>query len=83
MSFLFLRCQTSNFILDKYPKSDIMLLFQEGTRKEIDGMKLYVAKNFGRYHYFNSEELRKTYLNSLPEWERKAVLCYEVGGGEE
>jgi len=32
---------------------------------------LYVVKNFGRYYFFKTEELRKAYLDTLPEWERK------------
>ena len=43
---------------------------------------LYVAKNFGRYHYFKSDEDRKAYLATLPEWEAKKVECYEVRYGK-
>jgi len=32
---------------------------------------LYVAKSFGRYFFFKTEEARNQYLDSLPEWERK------------
>ena len=37
---------------------------------------LYVAKSFGRYHFFKTAELREQYLKSLPEWEAKHAECY-------
>jgi hypothetical protein len=40
---------------------------------------LYVAKEFGRYHFFGSENDRKAFLDTLTEWERKFVEIYEVG----
>lgn len=43
---------------------------------------LYVAKNFGRYFYFKTPELRQAYLETLPEWEAKKVECYEVRFGK-
>lgn len=49
---------------------------------EVEMGILYVAKNFGRYHYFKTEELRKAYLDTLPEWEQKGVQCYEVRFGK-
>lgn len=39
---------------------------------------LYVAKNFGRYHFFRTAEARETYLSTLPEWEAKKVELFEV-----
>lgn len=43
---------------------------------------LYVAKEFGRYHFFNSEDKRTEYINSLTEWEQKFVQTYQVGAEE-
>lgn len=37
---------------------------------------LYVAKSFGRYHFFKTEEERNAYIETLPEWEKKYVLTY-------
>lgn len=47
-------------------------------------MVIYVAKSFGRYHYFKTEEKRTAWLNTLPEWEQKAVelWSYLLGGGK-
>lgn len=44
---------------------------------------LYVAKEFGRYHFFKTEELRKQFIESLADWEQKFVQTYEVGKEEE
>ena len=44
---------------------------------------LYVAKEFGRYHFFNSEDKRTEYIKSLTEWEQKFVQTYEVGPEKE
>ena len=38
---------------------------------------LYIAKTFGRYHYFKTEEERTAFLATLPEWERKYAHTYE------
>jgi hypothetical protein len=43
---------------------------------------LYVVKNFGRYHYFKTEEAREAYLNTLPEWEAKYCELYAVRYGK-
>jgi hypothetical protein len=43
---------------------------------------LYVAKSFGRYHFFKTEELRNQFISTLPEWEQKNVLSYEVRFGK-
>ncbi len=43
---------------------------------------LYAVKNFGRYHFFKTEELRKAYLDTLPEWEAKYCEVYEVRYGK-
>lgn len=43
---------------------------------------LYVVKNFGRYEFFKTEELRKAYLDALPEWMAKYCEVYEVRYGK-
>ena len=43
---------------------------------------LFVAKEFGRYHFFKTEELRKTFVDSLTDWEQKFVQTYEVRFGK-
>ena len=43
---------------------------------------LYVAKEFGRYHFFKTEELRDEFIKSLTEWEQKSVQTYEVRLGK-
>ena len=43
---------------------------------------LYVAKEFGRYHYFKSTEDRETFVKSLSEWEQKTIHLYEVRYGK-
>ena len=43
---------------------------------------LYVAKEFGRYHYFKTEEARLAFIKSLTDWEQKFVLSYEVRFGK-
>ena len=43
---------------------------------------LYVAKEFGRYHFFKTEELRNAFIDSLSAWEQKAVQTYEVRFGK-
>lgn len=43
---------------------------------------LFVAKEFGRYHFFKDEEKRNEYVKSLTEWEQKFVQTYEVHFGK-
>lgn len=43
---------------------------------------LYVAKVFGQYHYFKTEDGRTAFINTLANWEQKFVLSYEVRFGE-
>ena len=43
---------------------------------------LYVAKEFGRYHYFKTEGERTAFINTLKDWEQKFVLSYEVRFGK-
>lgn len=43
---------------------------------------LYVAKTFGRYHFFKTEDLRKQYLDTLPDWEQKYTTSFEVRFGK-
>jgi hypothetical protein len=43
---------------------------------------LYVAKEFGRYHYFKTEDERIAFINTLTDLEQKFVLSYEVRFGK-
>lgn len=43
---------------------------------------LYVAKEFGQYHFFETAELRTAFVEALPEWEQKFVQTYEVRFGK-
>lgn len=43
---------------------------------------LFVAKTFGRYRFFKTEEERNQFLKTLPEWEQKYVNTYEVRFGK-
>ena len=43
---------------------------------------LYVAKEFGRYHYFKTAELREAFIQTLTDWEQKFVQSYEVRFGK-
>lgn len=43
---------------------------------------LYVAKEFGRYHFFKTETAREDFIKSLTEWEQKFVESYEVYYGK-
>ena len=43
---------------------------------------LYVAKEFGRYHYFKTETERTAFISTLTEWEQKFVQSYEVRFGK-
>ena len=43
---------------------------------------LYVAKSYGRYHYFKTEQERIDFLNTLPVWEKKYAQTYEVRFGK-
>ena len=43
---------------------------------------LFVAKEFGRYHFFKTEELRKAFIATLTDWEQKFVQTYEVRFGK-
>lgn len=43
---------------------------------------LYVVKEFGRYHFFKTAELRQAFLETLTEWEQKLALSYEVRFGK-
>lgn len=40
---------------------------------------LYVAKEFGRYHFFKTADDRKAFIDELSAWEQKFVETYEVG----
>ena len=39
---------------------------------------LFVAKEFGRYHYFKTEAERTEFVGKLTPWEQKFVQTYEV-----
>lgn len=39
---------------------------------------LYVLKSFGRYHYFKTENARKMFISTLPEFEANHVECWTV-----
>jgi hypothetical protein len=39
---------------------------------------LFVAKSFGRYHFFKSADARTAWIETLPEWEQKHVESWEV-----
>ena len=39
---------------------------------------LYVAKSFGRYHYFSTDAQRTEWIETLPVWEQKHVESWEV-----
>lgn len=43
---------------------------------------LFVAKEFGRYHYFKTEDERTAFVNTLSVWEQKFVQTYEVRFGK-
>jgi len=43
---------------------------------------LYVAKEFGRYHFFKTEELRNAFISTLSECDQKFVQTYEVCFGK-
>ena len=43
---------------------------------------LFVAKEFGRYHFFKTEDERIEFVKSLTEWEQKFVQTYEVRFGK-
>lgn len=43
---------------------------------------LFVAKEFGRYHYFKTEDERTAFVNTLSAWEQKFVQTYEVRFGK-
>ncbi|MBR4591065.1 MAG: hypothetical protein IKO36_10460 [Bacteroidaceae bacterium] len=43
---------------------------------------LYVVKEFGRYHFFKTEEERTAFLEGLTEWERKFAETYESRFGK-
>ena len=43
---------------------------------------LFVAKEWGRYHYFKTEEERTAFINKFPEWERKFIQTYEKRFGK-
>ena len=43
---------------------------------------LFVAKEFGRYHFFKTEDERTAFIKSLTEWEQKFVQSYEVSFGK-
>ena len=43
---------------------------------------LFVAKEFGRYHFFKTEDERIAFVQSLTEWEQKFVHTYEVRFGK-
>jgi len=43
---------------------------------------LFVVKEFGRYHFFKTEELRKAFIDTLAEWEQKTIQTYEVRFGK-
>lgn len=35
--------------------------------------ELFVAKSFGQTHFFKTEKERTSWIETLPEWERKFV----------
>lgn len=39
---------------------------------------LYVAKEFGRYHFFKTYDEREAFIKTLLDWHQKSVLTYEV-----
>ena len=43
---------------------------------------LFVVKEFGRYHFFKTEDERTAFIKSLTEWEQKSVQSYEVRFGK-
>ena len=43
---------------------------------------LYVVKEFGKYHFFKTEQDRANFINSLTEWETKYVQIYESRFGK-
>lgn len=43
---------------------------------------LFVAKEFGRYHYFKTEDDRTAFISTLSDWEQKFVQTYEVRFGK-
>lgn len=43
---------------------------------------LFVAKEFGRYHYFKTEDERTAFISALTDWEQKFVQTYEVRFGK-
>ena len=43
---------------------------------------LFVAKEFGRYHFFKTEDERTAFIKSLTEWEQNFVQSYEVRFGK-
>jgi len=43
---------------------------------------LFVAKEFGRYHYFKTEAERTAFISTLADWEQKFVQTYEVRFGK-
>ena len=43
---------------------------------------LYVVKEFGRYHFFKTEQDRTNFLNTLSECEQKFAQTYEVRFGK-
>ena len=49
---------------------------------EVEMGILYVAKEFGRYHFFKTEEARKAFIDGLTSWEQKFIQSYEVRFGE-
>ena len=38
--------------------------------------ELFVAKSFGRTHFFKTEAERTAWVKTLPEWEQKFVVCW-------
>lgn len=44
---------------------------------------LFIAKEFGRYHFFKTAEKREEFIKSLTDWEQKFVESYEVGKVDE
>lgn len=43
---------------------------------------LFVAKEFGRYHFFKTETERTAFISTLAAWEQKFVQTYEVRFGK-
>jgi len=39
---------------------------------------LYVAKSFGRTHFFKTPAARDEWIVTLPDWEQKHVASWEV-----